>query len=136
MSRIQMTRAAVETLIRESDNAAMRAVCAIYRQQTLDEKMAKDTKHDNDRGFSQAHAKIGTELATWMTEGNKDGVMRRRTAGKFPSQWTHAGTNPRTGKNIWKKNTSAYAGRPRLVVCRELALHYAGQITQIANGTL
>ncbi|KAM0014302.1 hypothetical protein Hdeb2414_s0036g00730421 [Helianthus debilis subsp. tardiflorus] len=34
----------------------MRAVCALYRQQTGDEKASKETRHQNERGFSQADA--------------------------------------------------------------------------------
>ncbi|KAI3937746.1 hypothetical protein MKW92_004604, partial [Papaver armeniacum] len=34
----------------------MKAVCALYRQQTTEEKSVKGTLHLNKRGFSQAHA--------------------------------------------------------------------------------
>lgn len=132
----KITRPQVEALVAESDRAAMRAVCALFRQQTLDEKMAEATRHDNMRGFSQAHAKVGSELAHWMTGGRDDGVFRRRVGGRFAPRWLFGGKRP-NGSKIWSKgNQSAFAGRSRIAVCREIALHYAGQLTRIANGEL
>lgn len=107
--------------------AACRAICAIYRQQTMDEKEAEATRHDNRRGFSQAHAKIGTELVQWMCD-DESGVMKRRCGGSFP-RWFRV-------NNAWVKNTSAYAGRVRMEVATEIALHYAEQLAKIANGDL
>jgi hypothetical protein len=104
--------------------AACRAVCALFREQTADEKATADTRHDNKRGFSQAHAKVGTEMARWMCDGN-DGVMKRRVGGSFP-RYIRSG-----GK--WIKNPSAFAGRARLEVAAEIALHYAEQLARIAN---
>ena len=128
----QWTKEQISDLIRRSDVAAMRAICAIFRRQTEDEKSTETTRHDNGVGFSQAHAKIGTELAMWMTKGIDDGVMRRRVAGSFPKKWTFAGKKE-NGKNKWERNDSRYAGRDRVEVCREVALRYAGQLTAIAN---
>ena len=126
------TRDQIELLVTSSDKAAMRAVCALFRQQTMDEQTAEKTRHDNSRGFSQAHAKVGSELTAWMTSGRADGVMRRRTGGTFP-KWFR---NPQGSARKWTANKSAFAGRSRIEVCREIALHYAGQLTLIANGML
>lgn len=125
------TRPEIEQMVASSDKAAMRAVCALFRQQTFDERQTADTKHDNKRGFSQAHASIGTELATWMTGGKLDGVFRRRTGGKVA--WK---LNETSSRRKWAARQSAFAGRERVAVCRELALRYAGQLTKIANGEL
>jgi hypothetical protein len=122
-------------LVEASDLAAMRAVCAIFRRQTEDEKRDETTRHDNSRGFSQAHAKVGSELALWMTGGKQDGVLRRRVGGKFPGKWIHAGVRD-NGKNVWKKNTSAFSGRDRVEVCRDIARRYTRQLVEIANGEM
>jgi hypothetical protein len=108
----------------QTGKAACRAICALFREQTADEKAVASTRHDNARGFSQAHAKVGTEMARWMCAGD-DGVMTRRVGGKFPL-WLREG-----GK--WVKNPSAFAGRDRIEVATEIALHYAGQLAVIAN---
>ena len=120
--RRRFSRHEIEGMVARDDIAAMRAVCALFRQQTLDERADKVTKYKNHRGFSAVHATVGTELATWMTGGKMDGVMRRRTGG---------------GRvfGIWEDS-----GRPKIVsrieICRTLALHYAGQLTKIANKEL
>ncbi len=111
-----------------SGTVACRAICALFRQQTLDERAAADTRHDNARGFSVAHAKVGTEMARWMTNGNTDGVMRRRLGGAFPRFVRE--------NNQWVKNPSSFAGRARIEVATEIALRYADQLAKIANGSL
>ena len=127
------TKGDILGLIDSNDLAAMRAVCAIFRRQTKDEQADETTRHSNGVGFSQAHAKVGSELAMWMTDGRQDGKFRRRVGGKFPGTWVHVGRRE-NGKNIWKKNASAFAGRDRIEVCREIAHVYAGQLVEIANG--
>ena len=130
------TRREIESMIQENDKAAMRAVCALFRQQRLDEKRAAETKHKNFRGFSQAHAKVGTELARWMTRGHMDGQWRRKCDGAF-SEWKRNPHNVKTGRGRrFLKSRSPFAGRSRIEVCREIALHYAGQLTRIANGRI
>ena len=132
MAAQKYTRPQIESMVRRNDKAAMRAVCALFRQQTADEKVSEATRHDNSRGFSQAHAKVGSELTVWMTSGKNDGVMRRRTGGTFP-KWFR---NPAGSARKWTASKSAFAGRSRVEVCHEIALHYAGQLTKIANGEL
>jgi hypothetical protein len=119
----------IRDLIRNDSTGivACRAVCAIYRQQTMDEKKTADTRHDNSRGFSQAHAKVGTDLVRWMCD-DESGVFKRRCGGSFPRFFRE--------NSKWIKNTSAYAGRERMEVATEIALHYAEQLSRIANGEL
>ncbi|KAI3890411.1 hypothetical protein MKX03_028233 [Papaver bracteatum] len=50
----------------------MKAVCALYRQQTAEEKSIKSTLHLNKRGFSQAHATRGTQLAEFLSDGSQE----------------------------------------------------------------
>ncbi|KAJ0542117.1 hypothetical protein HanRHA438_Chr09g0395871 [Helianthus annuus] len=55
----------------------MRAVCAVYRQQTTDEKESKDTRYQNGRGFSQADAFRGCQLAEFLTDGDSNGDLNK-----------------------------------------------------------
>ncbi|GJR07015.1 hypothetical protein Tco_0529999 [Tanacetum coccineum] len=50
----------------------MRAVCALYRQQTEDEKASKVTIHHNERGFSQPDADRGSKVAEFLMDGEGD----------------------------------------------------------------
>ncbi|CAH2068867.1 unnamed protein product [Thlaspi arvense] len=55
----------------------MRAVCALYRQQTSDEKSNRWTIHSNQRGFNQCDARRGSTLAEFLTDGDpKADVMK------------------------------------------------------------
>lgn len=55
----------------------MRAVCALYRQQTEDEKASKETIHHNERGFSQPDAFRATKLAEFLTDGDPGGNLNK-----------------------------------------------------------
>ncbi|XP_050225667.1 uncharacterized protein LOC126675120 [Mercurialis annua] len=55
----------------------MKAVCALYRQQTSDEQVSKETIYANKRGFSQIDALRGTELALYLTEGDPHGDLKK-----------------------------------------------------------
>ncbi|KAK4431362.1 hypothetical protein Salat_0898300 [Sesamum alatum] len=48
----------------------MKAVCALYRQQTSEEKSSKSAILLNGRGFSQTHAFSGSALAEFLTDGD------------------------------------------------------------------
>lgn len=112
MTQKTWTEDQIVALVNENEVAAMRAVCALFRQQTMDERRDEATKYLNGRGFSASDAKIGSELALWMTRGFHDGQMRRRVGGatKFAGAWM-----------------------TRSEVCRQLALKYRAQLTRIAN---
>jgi hypothetical protein len=121
------TETQIRTMILTNDVAAMRAVCALYRRQTSDEKMSEDARHDNRRGFSKAHARLGSKLARYMTAGVPGGKMRRPVSGTV-SPWY------RDSRNRWKKSKSELVGETRVEACRAIALHYVAQLTRIANG--
>ncbi|MFS7969126.1 hypothetical protein Hanom_Chr09g00805531 [Helianthus anomalus] len=53
----------------------MRAVCALYRRQTADEKESKKTRHLNERGFSKTDAARGSKMAEFLTDGDPDGDL-------------------------------------------------------------
>lgn len=53
----------------------MKAVCALYRQQTSEEKFHKATIVRNGRGFKQCDARRGTELGEFLTDGDPQGDL-------------------------------------------------------------
>ncbi|KAK9293113.1 hypothetical protein L1049_021099 [Liquidambar formosana] len=87
----------------------MKAVCALYRQQTTDEKSIKYTIHLNQRGFSQCDAPRGTALAEFLTDGDPKGDLKKSV------------------KELQEYNPHA------LELCRTLATHYSKQLFTIYN---
>ena len=59
----------IRALLDRSLEAVERAVVAIYRRQTEDEKEAYETKHHNRVGFAACHAGLGTYYAKWILSG-------------------------------------------------------------------
>ncbi|CAI9092370.1 OLC1v1027590C1 [Oldenlandia corymbosa var. corymbosa] len=55
----------------------MKAVCALYRQQTPDEKASKATFVRNGQGLSQIDAERGTELGEFLTAGDPEGDLSK-----------------------------------------------------------
>ncbi|KAF6134478.1 hypothetical protein GIB67_034892 [Kingdonia uniflora] len=55
----------------------MRAVCALYRQQTSEEKSIKGSLHHNNRGFNRYDALRGTTLAEFLLGGDRDGDLKK-----------------------------------------------------------
>ncbi|GAV66234.1 hypothetical protein CFOL_v3_09744 [Cephalotus follicularis] len=55
----------------------MKAVCAVYRQQTSEEKNCKETLCYNGRGFSKFDANRGTTLAEFLTDGDPKGDLKK-----------------------------------------------------------
>ncbi|PSS04430.1 hypothetical protein CEY00_Acc20284 [Actinidia chinensis var. chinensis] len=55
----------------------MKAICALYRQQTSEEKVSKGTFYSNQRGFSQCDAFRGTTLAEFLTDGDPQGEVKK-----------------------------------------------------------
>ncbi|XP_021840171.2 uncharacterized protein [Spinacia oleracea] len=53
----------------------MRAVCALYRQQTNEEKACKASLIHNGRGFSKLDAIRGTILGEFLTDGDSNGDL-------------------------------------------------------------
>ncbi|MED6216263.1 hypothetical protein PIB30_005851 [Stylosanthes scabra] len=48
----------------------MKAVCALYRQQTSEEQMSRGSMYSNQRGFSKFDAHRGSTLAEFLTNGD------------------------------------------------------------------
>ncbi|XP_008792315.2 uncharacterized protein LOC103708939 [Phoenix dactylifera] len=55
----------------------MKAVCAIYRQQTLEEKSIKETILLNSRGFNTIDAKRGSLMAEFLLDGDPHGPLKK-----------------------------------------------------------
>uniref|UniRef100_A0A2P2NYB9 Uncharacterized protein MANES_06G157000 n=1 Tax=Rhizophora mucronata TaxID=61149 RepID=A0A2P2NYB9_RHIMU len=55
----------------------MKAVCAIYRQQTSEEQKWKETFCTNKRGFSKFDAVRGSHLAEFLTGGDPTGDVKK-----------------------------------------------------------
>ncbi|KAL2922205.1 Peptide chain release factor 1 [Bienertia sinuspersici] len=53
----------------------LRAVCALYRQQTIEEKACKASIIPNGRGFSKFDATRGTCLGEFLTDGDPNGDL-------------------------------------------------------------
>ncbi|KAL3521609.1 hypothetical protein ACH5RR_019758 [Cinchona calisaya] len=85
----------------------MKAVCALYRQQTSEEKIHKATIVCNERGFSQCDAYRGTKLGEFLTDGDPQGDLMKSV-----------------------EELEAYDPKgPEL--CRTLATHYSRQLFEI-----
>lgn len=64
----------VLALLDSNPLAVERALVALYDRQTQDEKRDSDTRHDNQRGFSAAHASTGSYFARLVMKGwQRDG---------------------------------------------------------------
>ncbi|PWA75048.1 hypothetical protein CTI12_AA246440 [Artemisia annua] len=61
----------------EDPELCMSAVCALYRQQTEDEKAFKETRYRNGRGFNQDDAQRGSELAEFLMDGDPAGDLKK-----------------------------------------------------------
>ncbi|XP_059435195.1 uncharacterized protein LOC132168124 [Corylus avellana] len=85
----------------------MTAVCALYRQQTSDEKSSKEAFYSNHRGFSKFDAPRGSALAEFLTDGDPGGDLK-------------------------KSVMELQEYDPKAVqLCRRLATHYSKQLFEI-----
>ncbi|KAM0929075.1 hypothetical protein ACQ4PT_001852 [Festuca glaucescens] len=55
----------------------LKAVCAIYRQQTEEEQAEKATIVHNRRGFSQIDAPRGSRIAQFLLDGDASGTLKK-----------------------------------------------------------
>ncbi|GMY07399.1 hypothetical protein FCV25MIE_02638 [Fagus crenata] len=85
----------------------MKAVCALYRQQTSEEQVSKDTFYSNHRGFSKFHAVRGSTLAVFLTDGDPTGDVKKSV------------------KELQEYDPKA------VELCRTLATHYSKQLFEI-----
>lgn len=66
-----MTRDQIKLLLMSSDRAVERAMCALYRRQTVAEQHAASTTESNGKGFNAFHAERGTYYAKWVLSGRR-----------------------------------------------------------------
>ncbi|KAJ4955039.1 hypothetical protein NE237_011822 [Protea cynaroides] len=85
----------------------MKAVCAVYRQQTAEEKSLKGSLYLNNRGFSKFDAVRGTNLAEFLLDGEPRGELKK------------------TVEDLEKHMPGG------LDECRRLASHYSKQLFKI-----
>ena len=91
MSNTCWTPETIKSLLDRSNAAVERAVVAIFRRQTADEREAAQTRHHNNQGFAACHAHRGTYYAQWVLSGRhldgrhleKARRMVRRYAGQL-----------------------------------------------------
>lgn len=69
----------IEEALHRSPVAVVRALELLYARQTADEQRDRTTKWDNERGFSQSHAKRGSWLVTVV-------IAEGRAAGRPESE--------------------------------------------------
>jgi hypothetical protein len=86
------TRDMMLLLLNESDKAVERALFLLFEKQTADEQRSKDTKHTNDRGFTQADARFFSQLVEEIKAGRSLAQHRlnwlriKRPGSRFPSR--------------------------------------------------
>ncbi|KAK4790137.1 hypothetical protein SAY86_017441 [Trapa natans] len=85
----------------------MKAVCALYRQQTADERASKGTFYANRRGFSKFDALRGSMLGDFLTGGDPEGDLKKSV------------------KELQEHDPKA------VEFCRTLASHYSKQLFDI-----
>ncbi|XP_059667189.1 uncharacterized protein LOC132312724 [Cornus florida] len=85
----------------------MKAVCALYRQQTTEERSSKGTIYSNQRGFSQCDALRGTNIAEFLIDGDPEGDLNKSV--EELQEYNHKG----------------------LELCRTLATRYSKQLFSI-----
>ncbi|KAL0304380.1 UNVERIFIED_CONTAM: hypothetical protein Sradi_6306100 [Sesamum radiatum] len=85
----------------------MKAVCALYRQQTSEEKSCKSAILLNGRGFSQIHAFSGSALAEFLTDGDPHADVKKSV------------------EELQEFNVKG------VEQCRKLATHYSKQLFEI-----
>ncbi|KAK7353320.1 hypothetical protein VNO80_18765 [Phaseolus coccineus] len=85
----------------------MKAVCALYQQQTSEEQMNKGTFYTNQRGFSKFDAHRGSTLAEYLTHGDPRGGLKKSV------------------KELLEHDPKA------VELCRTFAIRYSKQLYQI-----
>ncbi|KAL8049511.1 hypothetical protein ABFX02_06G024600 [Erythranthe guttata] len=91
----------------KSPRLCMKAVCALFRQQTSEEQSCKETIVRNGRGFSQIHASTGSRLAEFLTGGDTWGDVKK------------------TEEELQEFDSNG------IEQCRKFATHYSKQLFEI-----
>lgn len=94
----------ISLLLFRNDRAVERAIVAIYKRQTEDEKFAGETKHSNGVGFSGSDAKLGTYWANWILSGKTLSgnhlLKARRMSLKYIRQLSEIVTEKMVAKSV------------------------------------
>lgn len=59
----------IAVLVQTNRQAALRGCVAIFKRQTMDERLEKGTKYHNRLGFSKKHVTRGSEIALKVESG-------------------------------------------------------------------
>jgi hypothetical protein len=87
-----LTREAFINLLNTNDRAVERALLVLLARQERVEQEAETTKFRNDRGFTQADARIMTSMAKQVQRGHRlterqlAFLRNRKTDGRFPGR--------------------------------------------------
>jgi len=60
---LHISEQGIVELLRTNDKAVARALVALTKRQTADERVQESTKHRNGEGFRPCHARMGTSMA-------------------------------------------------------------------------
>jgi hypothetical protein len=60
-----LTKSHIVQLLRNNDQAIIRALVVLTERQTLDERASENTKYLNGKGFRPCHARMGTSMANF-----------------------------------------------------------------------
>ncbi len=84
------TKEEIRTNLEKSDKWVMRAIIALFKYQTEDEKCIETTRELNNVGFSGCDAHIMTSFAKWIDRGlnltPKQMVIARKKTLKYAGQ--------------------------------------------------
>lgn len=118
------TKADIKDLLVKSDMAVERAMLALYKLQTTDERRDADTKYDNDMGFNCFNAVTGTKFARFLQGMDDRGNVRFE-----PKSLRHPLANRVFGRYL-------KPGQTAMDRARAIALLHSGQLVDVANGKL
>lgn len=68
---MDVSREFILDLLSRNDRAVERAIVVLFENQTADEQLSANTRHENGRGFRKNHARKGTYYAKWVLSGRK-----------------------------------------------------------------
>lgn len=85
------TKEEIKDLLKTNDKAVERALLALLERQTEDERNTESTRHTNNRGFTQADARIFTSMAKQVKRGyslsaKQLGFLRNGKSERYPSR--------------------------------------------------
>lgn len=66
------TKEKIINLLKTNNRAVEKAILFLFSQQEKDEQETKSTIHHNGKGFSAAHDRHGSYLATWLLKDERN----------------------------------------------------------------